>query len=700
MLIKRFFLFFLIISPFTFFGQENFNSKDQVLQVYNSLVKFHINPLQCDDSLSTIVFNTMLKLLDPNYYYFTNEDILKLEKYKTTIDDELKTSEWKYLDELSSLYKSKLIKTDSIISWILENPIDYNATDSIIWSNKNNYFNKDESERFITWKKYLKFQGLEKGWERSNNDSLKNYLSDEINESSIRNDIRTKEKRRINRIINHPWGYDTFLSYLFCKSLAAAFDPHTEFLPPIEKEKFDSEISSDAWIFGLDIDENIKGEIVITYLSTGEPAWRCGLLNIDDVILELKWDNHDAIDLTASTKEEVYSILDELNHESLRFKIKKTNGQIIFISLKKEKLNINGRRVKSFVLNGLEKIGYILLPAFYTKDDFGSGKSCAKDVSDEIWKLKSDSIKGLIFDLRNNGGGSITEALEIINFFVTNGKLTFKGHPSKRSISINDPNKGVIYTGPLLLMVDRQSASASELLAGVLQDYNRAIIVGNRTFGKSTEQIVIPVDSNLFPQSKISNYNRAITKFGYLKITVGKMYRATGKTIQGKGAIPDIILPEFPDYYKFHESDLPRYIEPDSINNNSYFKPFKVLPIDVLSIKSFERVKNNNYFNSIRQANFWITNQSMSTIVIPLQYKKFITEKKKSNEYVEKFYGFVKSKKEIDFILNNNTTYLNISHKSKDIYNDNSKYIHFISSEIYVNESYRIICDYINLLKK
>jgi len=255
-------------------------------------------------------------------------------------------------------------------------------------------------------------------------------------------------------------------------------------------------------------------------------------------------------------------------------------------------------KVKSFVLKGNTSVGYIYLPAFYEDWDTNNEglNGCANDVGREIIKLKKENIKGLILDLRYNGGGSVGEATELAGIFIDAGPVAQVKSKEGKVATIKDTDPGTVFDGPLVILVNGYSASASEMVAGTLQDYNRAVIIGSPTYGKATMQVVLPMDTTITPD----NFSRVQTE-NYLKLTISKLYRITGASAQFKGVQPDIVLPDMLDAYISKEADEPHALRPESIAPNKYYTPYPPLPVKTLMQDVQTVLDTSTYFATVKR---------------------------------------------------------------------------------------------------
>ena len=383
-----------------------------------------------------------------------------------------------------------------------------------------------------------------------------------------------------------------FLFELYCDVLANTFDPHTEFMPSEEKEKFETRLSTEGYFFGFALSDNKTQEPEIEKLIPGSAAWKSGELNKGDVLTKISFNGAKPMSLKGLNARQISGLLESPKDARLTMTVRKADGVEKEVTITKEKIRNDENIVKGFVLNGTSKIGYIYLPDFYTTYN-GSTGSCANDVAKEIVKLKKENIQGLLFDVRYNGGGSLQEALDLAGIFIDAGPLCIVRDKTGKTLTLKDPNKGTIYDGPMVLLVNGQSASASELVGAVLQDYHRAVIAGSATYGKGTAQGIIPVDSTDGPKDDWNG--------DFVKITSGKFYRITGLTTQNTGVHPDILLPDLFEGMNYHERAAPSALTADSIPKNNYYKPLSELPLSDLIAKSKARIQNDKYFIRVKE---------------------------------------------------------------------------------------------------
>jgi carboxyl-terminal processing protease len=654
----------------------------------------HLSPRPVDDSFSVAMFRSLLKTADRRRLLFTEAEYKNLLTYRTTLDDELQGRNWNFFSLFESLYRRSLIRADSIINKLLQKPFDFSVNESITTSNEETFnFATDIAALSNRWSRYLKYRALNQLFDRVSADSTgKITLKTSIgsSEPKVRERIRISESKALKKTLDHPDGFSDYVFQLYLNTIASGFDPHSNYFSQEGKEEFKEALSTEALSFGLGLGENEKGQIVIKDLIPGGPAWKSGDINEGDELLSLQWEGKEAVEIAGLSLEDAYEVLDQSINDRLVLKSKKSDGAIKIVFLRKEKLENEENIVKGFVLKGEKKIGYILLPAFYTQWEKETGSSCANDVAKEIVKLKRENIDALILDIRYNGGGSLGEAMEMAGIFIDEGPLIGQKQKDGKVIYLKDPNRGTIYSGPMALMVNGQSASASEILAGVLQDYNRAVIVGSNTFGKATMQQMMPLDTTIKKPGSISNAKDIV------KITTGKLYRLNGETAQLNGVRPDIVLPDAFDGVDYREKFFPFALASDMVAKNGYYKPLAAIPVNELTIKSSERVVNNKEFGAVKNMVTAMKAHRAKTETIPLKQEGFEQWAKQRELELNIIQGNTSSagKFTVDnhgldkALLANNSGY------AKEI---NNEWLHNIAEDIYIQEAFSVLCDLLKL---
>jgi carboxyl-terminal processing protease len=590
-------LFFSIFS----FAQKKatptiLTSEEKADLLVKILQKKHCEPRKIDNLYSEQLYNSFLKNVDADKLIFTVQDEQQFIQSKSLLDDQIKSKNLIFLKKVGQVYRKRLQKLDSLIKQFTLQPIDLYSKSNYLESYQT--FSKDEKEWNERWQNQLKYEilrnifnsmtlGKTPAFKPNYND--KNLLTQK--EANARKRVRESNLRDIKEALGDtPEVFEKDLATDFLQAMAQLYDVHTEYYGINDVEDFIKSGSTRREIFGFRLDENKDGEVELATLSPGSPAWKSGQLNKGDVIVALQWENEEQIDVVGADISEVNEILSGHEDKILHLTVRKASQQNVVVSLKRAIVEQDEQGVRGFILNAKDKkFGYIDLPAFYSDFEDENGSGCANDVAKELVKFNQEGIKGLILDLRFNGGGSLREALDLAGIFIDQGVFGAYKSNSPKSMIAKDPNRGSIYDGPMIVLTNQASASASEILAGILQDYNRAVIVGAKTFGKGVAQTVAPIDTLTYLPKD------------FAKMTVFRIFRPSGRALQTRGVVPDVVLPSMFDNLEIGErfEDFP--LSADTLTRTLLVTPLPNLPIQKLAQKSAERIKNQAAFASIKQ---------------------------------------------------------------------------------------------------
>lgn len=661
-------------------------SKVAVLRRF--LEQNHYQPIQWNDSASMRLYDRWLEVLDDDKLIFSKAEFNALIPYRVKLDEEVLGREWGFFERSVQLYQSALLRADSLVRLIMAKPLDFSRPENLSWPVAD--YSLNDAALYETWQKYLKWKVL-----RSISDVVTNLgggdgTSLPANFPQLEIKAREQVKKQELSWIQNKMGAlepgskemeDNFLS-----AITWCYDPHTEYMNSDTKTEFDTEMSGLEFSTGFEIDKNEKGEWIITYLVPGGPAWRSGDLHKGDVLIKIKPGNRPELVLADATMQQLSRVFEGGSNEKITITVRAASGVQKTAVLSKEKITNEEGIVKSYLLKGAKKIGYITLPGFYVKEgDEGDMNGCSNDVAKEVVKLKKDSIEGLILDLRYNGGGSLWEALELAGIFINEGSLTSTRDKAGKVHFLKDPNRGTIYDGPLLVMVNSLSASASELVSAVLQDYHRALIVGSTTYGKGSAQVILPMDTT-GTISKTTKYD------SYVKVTNSKFYRVDGSTNQWKGVVPDIELPDVYSTEKFKEKGTISALKPD-MSRAAIYQPLQAIEIGALKHNSTTRVKVDTSFKAMVKFADWYRT-SDGTRTIPLQWMGYNNYYKMVNE----MYNSISADDD------NNTARLVVTNNSLDMKHPlitaqtravNEINIERIAKDIYIAESFKIMEDWL-----
>ncbi len=561
--------------------------------------KYHVSPRPLDKEMSAAIFSRMLDGLDGQRLIFLADDIRQLSTYRLTLDEEILNRRTAFLTLVAGLYKQRLTRTDSLIDGITAKPFDFTLHETLTVAEDSSWATDRQALRSKI-ARLLKYSvGYTIAYDLLNNPRLTPKSKDSL-EIVLRKKAATRLHRSIRRILQSPQGIEGIVGNIYCQSLASCYDPHTAYFPPDEKAAFESMLGNKPLSFGLTLTEDENGNPAIGKLQAGGPAFQNGNLHEGDKILAIRWDNKESIDVSGASLEETDRIMATEGGARLTLTVRKPDGTTRDVSLEKQLIRVDNDddKVKGVVLNGARTVGYISLPAFYSDWEDSRGiNGCANDVAKEILRLKRSNITGLILDLRYNGGGSMQEAVELAGIFIDAGPVAQIKTREAKVITLKDVNRGTVFDGPLILLVNGSSASASEMVAGTLQDYNRALIVGSPTYGKATAQVVLPMDTTV----DLATYNGQAQASSYLKLTISKLYRITGNTAQRIGVQPDILLPEPPDALTEREADEKFALPANPIDANKYYKPLSPLPVAAAQAVARKAMESSKFFTEARR---------------------------------------------------------------------------------------------------
>jgi len=605
------FLLLFISRPFFTYAQTGADKlyAEQAYMTYHVLEKYHYKPKPLNDDLSQKLNGEILKALDPSGMYFTKPEIDELKKWDDQLDDEIKGKSVQYLNVVSALYSEKLQWADSVIGAISSKPFDFNEKDTIIFlaKSRDTKYAADAKALARRWVKYLKYQTLKNLYTPT--DDEKDPFSADIKtvmlkEPEARKKVEQRNKRAIRKITEHDGGYNDYMASQYVNKLISVYDPHSSFFSATEKQNFEAGLSTDELSFGFYFDENENGEIEIVYINPGGSAWKSNQLHKGDVLLKIKPENGKVIDLSSSSRDEAMDQMNAFSGNEAEFTVRKSNGEIREVVLVKSKIRSEENTVKSYILEGDKKIGYISLPSFYTEFENNNPLGCANDVAKEIVKLQEENVEGLVLDLRYNGGGSVQEAMGLIGLFIDEGPLCIYKERNQKPYLLKDINRGTAYNGPLVVMVNGLSASASEIFSASLQDYHRAVLAGSSTYGKATGQVIIPLDTT-YTLSEImaGALTGKPSRLGYIKITTEGFYRLTNATHQKKGVQPDVNLLEPYFYEDYKEASNQYALSNDSISKKVVYNPLPPLPVKELQQKSARRLAENAGYVHLQKIN-------------------------------------------------------------------------------------------------
>jgi len=502
---------------------------------------------------------------------------------------------------------------------ILKTPFNFDLQENILLDGEKMNWSADENERKDRWRKKLKFQVLERFYDlvesRERNRKQPDFVikSDSELEIEAREKVRRQLDRTFDRYRNKFSADDQF--NLFVNTITNTMDPHTEFFPPIDKRYFDEEMSGRFYGIGASLQYD-DGNIKITSVVTGSPAYKSGEIQAGDIILKVAQGADEAVDLTGYLVPDAVKLIRGKLGSEVRLTLRKPDGSSKVVTLIRDEIVQDESFARSAIVekNG-QRIGYIFLPEFYADFERPDGNRCYIDVAKEIVKLKEQKIDGLVMDLRNNGGGSLYDVVQMVGLFIEEGPVVQVKDREGRPTVLRDKDKNILYNGPLTVMVNEFSASASEIFAAAIQDYRRGVVIGSTsTYGKGTVQRNVGLDPE-------NGYFMSSSELGTLKLTLQKFYRVNGGSTQLRGVSSDIVLPDNLEDLKIREKDNEDALAWDEIGK-VLIQPW-VTGYDLNSIQQTHqaRMRANSRFQTIRDNATWLSQVREQDY--PLDYTRY-----------------------------------------------------------------------------
>lgn len=678
-----------IFITFQTIGLDNPPSKyERILrQVGTMLEQGHYQPKKIDDAFSREVFKKYIESLDPEKQFFLQSDIQALKLYETKIDDEIKGAPFESFQAINKIYQKRTEEYFNTYKDILSKPFNFTTNETLTDDKDKLKFPTNEKEREELWRKRLKYQSLvryadflatnEKAKEAKEKDKIK---TEEAMEKEAREKVLQFANRSTDRLKNKFTEDEKFS--VFVNAITSAMDPHTTFFPPLEKRSFDENMSGRFFGIGATLGRE-DGNIKIMSLVSGSPAWKSGELQIGDIISKVGQASEEAQDMAGFDTEDAVKLIRGKKGTEVKLTVKKTDGTTKVVSLIRDEIVIEETFARSAIINeGSRKIGYLFLPEFYADWERPNGAKSGEDVAKEITKLKAENVDGIIIDLRNNGGGSLYDVIQMAGLFIDEGPIVQVKDRQGSPTVLRDKVKGVLYEGPLAVMVNEFSASASEIFAAAMQDYNRAIVVGSSsTYGKGTVQRNIGLEAGRGLLSKSED------ELGFLKLTLQKFYRINGGSTQLKGVTPDIIIPDQLEHFKFREKDNPDALKWDEIAKAKYVPWTTGNEISTLKQSENQRVQTSPTFEKIKQNAELLS--KLNDKELTLNLKKYQEEQKQIKAISQDLQALLKSQTEtpVELLTVDKTKYADDEARKER----QNAWLKNLKSDIYLNETVTII---------
>ncbi|MGB2502461.1 MAG: carboxy terminal-processing peptidase [Flavobacteriaceae bacterium] len=678
-----------LIYGFSFFNLRTNPEKDKLLIEIMSYVleRGHYDPETINDSFSENVFMNYLESMDGQHRFYIQTDIDNLNQFKTKLDDQIKESK---LDFFDFSYKKFIQRQEQIKAFykpLLDRPFDFTLDEELNLDYETMGYAESLSELKKVWLQYFKLSTL-RVYSDKKEEEKKKFENDStyVMISNIELEKQAREITRENmdlffEVRQDLERKDYFSIYL--NAIATQFDPHTYYFAPREKELFDTSISGKFEGIGARLQKKNQ-EISIVEVISGGPVWRDKLLEVEDVIIKVAQENEEAVDISGMRIDDVVKLIKGPKGTTVYLTIKHVDATVEVVPVVRDVVELEEAFAKSSVIiKDGKKFGMIHLPKFYVDfKDYGE-RNAASDVKAEIEKLKRDNVEGIILDLRNNGGGSLQTVVDMTGFFIKDGPVVqVKSTGGKKQV-LEDRDSSIAWNGPLVLMVNEFSASASEIIAAALQDYKRAVIIGSKqTFGKGTVQNV--VDLNKIISSNTHG------DLGALKITTDKFYRINGGSTQLEGVKSDVVFPGRYTYIETGEQAQDNPLAWDQISPANYQLWDVNMNFEYALERSKERIANNAYMILIDEQAKWIKAQQDDTLY-SLNYEDFTEERKARADQTAKYDEL--NKFEASFTLQTPNADLLELEKDEDLKEKRLRWEESLVKDIYLYEAVRVLED-------
>ncbi len=681
-------------------GSDNPRSRyEKILRNVGLLLEQgHYSPKKIDDNFSKAVLKNFLKDLDEDKNIFLQKDIDSFKRFSTSIDDEIHGASLESFYSISASYSRRLNEVAQLYKDILSRPFDFTLDENVVMDPEKLNYAANEEERKNQWRKRLKYMTLtrysdmlddrEKNAGRKVADTAKDavkfvYKADSTLEREARDQVRKQIERYFTTLKNHNTTDELFSS--FVNAVTNEMDPHSAYFAPIDSRGFNEMMSGKFYGIGAQLKEE-EGKIKIASLVTGGPAWKSGELGLNDEIIKIAQGADEPVDVSGyAVTDAVKLIRGAQPGTEVRLTLRKPDGTIKVIALKRDEIKLDDTFARSAIINGENKIGYIYLPEFYIDFEKPDGARCSDDVAREIEKLKAEGVDGIVMDLRGNGGGSLPEVVKMVGLFIEDGPVCqVKGRDQSQPQQLKDRDKSVLYTGPLTVLVDENSASASEIFAAAIQDYKRGIVIGSSsTYGKGTVQRTIP----LSPESEFQFPGRKQEDLGTVKLTLQKFYRINGGATQLKGVTPDIVIPNRFELLRLREKDNPSSLSWDEIYKAD-FKPWDaVYDAGTVVSSANQQLKSNNTFVELKKQLEWIDKQNDKSYSLNLtRYKETLKQLKEAYKQVDSLY-----KLPYDLKITNTAADAAKMENDKEKTEKNKTFINRIKNDVYIDQSVKAL---------
>ena len=677
------FVIYFEVSNTKFSSEEPNKDKLLVDLVSYVLDKLHYDPKIINDDFSINVYEDFIDAVDSQKRFLMKSDIELFSQYRLLIDDQIKSSDITFFNIVYETLQTRMDEVENFYEEVLFTPFNFNLEEEINLDYENQEYVNGIAELKKLWRKRLKLSALD-GF------ASKKEINIEDEKTKTDTEIEIESRKSINDNLRDFFQFNSELERkdwfsIYLNSIVTQYDPHTTYLAPEAKDVFDQNISGKFQGIGARLFKRNQ-QVEISEVIIGGPVWRDNLLNVGDIIIAVaQTKEEEPQEISLMKLSDATDLIKGEKGTNVYLTVKRVDGGIEQVEITRDIVELEETYAKSSIINDQENIyGLINLPRFYVDfDDYGE-RNAASDIKKEIISLKNKGIDGLILDLRNNGGGSLKTVVDITGFFIEKGPVVQVKSIGGRKEILRDNDSSILWDGPLVIMVNEFSASASEILAAALQDYNRAVILGSKqTYGKGTVQNIIDLNNVIS--------GNTYGDLGSLKITTDMFYRVNGGSTQLEGVKSDLIFPNRYSYVDIGEKDLDNPLNWNKIDPARYDNSSKIFNYSQAIEKSKKRISENEYFSLIDQ-HAKLVKSNQDDKMISLDYKSYKEDQENFKSQSDKL-------KIIDEFISPYVFDWNESNQKTDSsYNDDMKekrdrWIKTLEKDIYVNEAMNLLKD-------
>ncbi|MCL6267690.1 carboxy terminal-processing peptidase [Flagellimonas myxillae] len=701
---RNFTLAFLVIlvavasCSFTSKSFEN-DDKDKLLLdlITYVLERGHYEPKNLNDGFSSNVFDDFIDILDPTKRYFLSSDIREFEKYRFQIDDEIKNTDITFFNIVYQRLMKRMGEAKDLYKEVLSQPFDYSIEETINIDYRDQEYASNRKQLKERWRKQLKYNTLaifdgkventlsDAGDEFSSEAAMAiNSLPSIVDKNQLEEEARENTKNTLDEyfdVLDDLERKDWFVQYI--NTIVDEFDPHTFYFAPDDKEKFDIGMSGKFEGIGARLQKKPEGARIMEIISGG-PVWRDQSLEVGDEILKVGQAGEEAIDIVGMRLDDAIKLIKGPKGTIVDLTVRKVDGTIEVVSITRDVVLLEESYAKSATVKQEDhQYGLINLPKFYVDFEDYTERNAATDVAKEVERLKEAGVEGIVLDLRDNGGGSLKTVVEMAGLFIKDGPVVQVRSSGQRKEVHEDKDERIQWDGPLVILVNELSASASEILAAAMQDYKRAVVIGSKqTFGKGTVQNVIPLD-NIVRSNEHGD-------LGAIKLTTQKFYRINGGSTQLEGVKSDIVVPDRYSYIDLGERDQENPLGWDKISPADYEIWEGYIDFETAVANSKKRMAENPQIELIEENAKWLKEQQDETIV-SLNYNAY----KVRGEQAKKRSDHFKSLREYDSKL----TFESLKYETELFTQDpvlrekRDRWHKNLAKDIYVEEAINVLRD-------